>query len=271
MLVNLLYSVPTWEMALWVIGLTVAVSLLGLIICVRLLHIDLRKRHNEFVGFNSALVGVFFAVLLAFIAVAAWESFGKAGDIAATEASLTGDLVRDANAFPEPLRSQLVDDVRDYVEIVLNKEWPAMASGIDFGDEGWQPLVKFHQALVGFRTADPIQVAMFSEVLTRLNSLYDARRSRLLAAQDHIDPTVWWVVLLGAAITISFTYLFGMESIGVHLWMTGVVAGSLALVIVLIVAFDYPFRGEVQITPDGFENVRHNMERAGVKFAAHPG
>src|SRR5579871_5692514 len=107
MLVNFLYSIPTWQMALWVTGAFVAVSLLGLIICVRVLHVDLRRRHNEFVGFNSALVGVFFAVLLAFIAVAAWESFGKAGDIAANEASLTGDLARDAMTFPEPLRIEL--------------------------------------------------------------------------------------------------------------------------------------------------------------------
>ncbi len=52
-----------------------------------------------------------------------------------------------------------------------------------------------------------------------------------------------------------------------HLAMTGAVAASLALVIVLIVAFDYPFRGEVQVTPDGFRNVQHIMETAGVKFA----
>lgn len=55
-----------------------------------------------------------------------------------------------------------------------------------------------------------------------------------------------------------------------HMLMTGAVAASLALVIVLIVAFDYPFRGEVQIGPTGFENVRHNMEVNGIKFAAEP-
>ncbi len=32
---------------------------------------------------------------------------------------------------------------------------------------------------------------------------------------------------------------------------------------------DYPFRGEVQVKPDGFRNVQHNMEMAGIKFA-HP-
>lgn len=141
-----------------------------------------------------------------------------------------------------------------------------MAKGAAFGDEGWVPLRKFHQDLISLKTTDPVQVALFSETLNRLNSLYDARRDRLLAAHDHIEPAVWWVVLAGAAVTIGFTYLFGMESFTMHMLMTSAVAASLALVIVLIAAFDYPFRGEVQIGPGGFEAVQHNMIVEGVKF-----
>lgn len=266
MLVDLIYGVPTWEMALAVVVVFVSVALLGLVVFARFLPVHVRHKHNELAGFNSALVGVVFAVLLAFIAVAAWESFGKAGDIAATEAALTGDLARDATAMPEPLKSRLIGDIRDYVTVVLNKEWPAMAKGAAFGDEGWVPLRKFHQDLISLKTTDPVQVAIFSETLNRLNSLYDARRDRLLAAHDHIEPAVWWVVLFGAAVTIGFTYLFGMESFTMHMLMTSAVAASLALVIVLIVAFDYPFRGEVQIGPNGFEAVQHTMEIEGIKF-----
>jgi len=267
MLVDWIYGVPTWEMASVVIVLVVGLSLVGLGVSTRLLHLELRRKHNEFTGFNSALIGVVFAVLLAFIAVEAWESFGKAGDTAAIEASLAGDLFRDSSAMPEPTRTALIGDIRDYVEIVLTQEWPAMAKGAPVGDEGWAPLFKFHQSLGSVATSNPVQVAMVSETLRRLNALYDARQNRILAAQDHIDPAVWWVVVLGAAIVIGLTYLFGMESFAMHLLMTGAVAASLALVIVLIVAFDYPFRGEVQVTPDGFRNVRHTMELAGVKFA----
>lgn len=267
MLVDWIYGVPTWQMALAVVGLIVGLSLLGLVVTTRVLHLELRRRHNEFTGFNSALIGVVFAVLLAFIAVEAWESFGKAGDMAQIEASLTGDLFRDAVTMLEPARTELVGDIRDYVEIVLNQEWPAMAAGASIGDAGWAPLSRFHQALGGVAAASPLQVAMVSEALRRLNALYDARQDRLLAAQAHIEPAVWWVVLFGAAVVIGLTYLFGMESFAMHALMTGMVAASLALVIVLIVAFDYPFRGEVQVGPDGFRNVQHIMEQAGVKFA----
>ncbi len=267
MLVNLIYGVPTSVMGTIVVVLVVALALIGLLVTHRLLKLELRRRHNEFAGFTSALVGVIFAVLLAFIAVAAWESFGKAGDTAQKEASLAGDLWRDAFAMPEPVRTQLLGHMHDYVEIVLTKEWPAMAEGAPFGDEGWAPLFKFHKTLTEVATTDPMRIAMITETLRRLNSLYDARRERILAARDHIEPAVWAVVLLGTAITIAFTYLFGMESFRLHMLMTGTLAATLALVIVLILAFDYPFRGEVQVAPDGFRNVQHNMETAGIKFA----
>jgi hypothetical protein len=266
-LVNLIYGVPTWIMALVVIAIVVGLSLIGLVISSRVLHLEVRRKHNEFAGFNSALVGVFFAVLLAFIAVAAWESFGKASDTAEREASLAGDLWRDAFAMPDPAKTQLLGEIHDYVEIVIAKEWPAMDKGAPFGDEGWAPLFKFHRVLTGIRADDAMQVAMVTETLSRLNSLYDARRQRILAAQDHIEPTVWAVVLLGTLLTITFTYFFGMDSFRMHALMTTAVAVTLALIIVLILAFDYPFRGEVQVTPDGFRNVQRNMQTAGIKFS----
>jgi hypothetical protein len=265
MLVNLIYGVPTWVMALVVTVIVVGFSLIGLVIASRVLPFELRRKHNEFAGFYSELVGIFFAVLLAFIAVTAWESFGKAGDTAEREASLAGDLWRDAFAMPEPVRTQLLGEMHDYVEIVLTKEWPAMADGTPFGDEGWAPLFKFHQVLTGNRTNDPMQVAIVTETLSRLNSLYDARRQRILASQAHIEPLVWAVVLFGAFITITFTYFFGMESVTIHALMTTSVAVTLALIIVLMLAFDYPFRGEVQVKPDGFRNVQHNIAAAGIK------
>jgi hypothetical protein len=264
MIADFIYSLPTWEMAVTIVGLFVFFANVGLYIVIRTVRFEVRKEHNDFVTSTSDLIGVFFAVLAGFIAVEAWETFSKAGDIAATEASLVNDLARDADGFPEPIRTQMLVNLTDYVDIVLKKEWPDMADGVEFGDEGWEPLRRLQKELVGFRSEDSIQVAIFSETLSRLNSLYDARRDRLLAATDHIASSVWWVVLIGAGITISLTFLFGMESYGMHVALTSTAAASLALMIVLIAAFDYPFRGEVQISPDAFEHAIQNMQRTGL-------
>jgi hypothetical protein len=37
-----------------------------------------------------------------------------------------------------------------------------------------------------------------------------------------------------------------------HIAMAAMMAATLALVVVLIIALDYPFRGEISVTPDPF-------------------
>jgi phosphate/sulfate permease len=70
---------------------------------------------------------------------------------------------------------------------------------------------------------------------------------------------VWTIVLLGAVLTIGFTFFFGMPSKRMHMVMTGGFTAGTMLVLILIVALDWPFRGEVQASPSMFHRVMENM------------
>jgi hypothetical protein len=91
-----------------------------------------------------------------------------------------------------------------------------------------------------------------AELLKTWNELYRARSSRLSAVQGHIPAVIWWIIFFGAAITTGYTYLFGFDNFSMHLAMTATVAATLAMVAVLIIALDWPFRGEISITPEAF-------------------
>ena len=54
-----------------------------------------RRAHNDLAGFSIAIISVVYAVLLAFIAVATWESFSSAETIVQAEAGYIGNLYRD--------------------------------------------------------------------------------------------------------------------------------------------------------------------------------
>jgi uncharacterized membrane protein YciS (DUF1049 family) len=71
---------------------------------------------------------------------------------------------------------------------------------------------------------------------------------------------VWWIIALGAMLTVSFTYLFGLPNFKMHVVITGLLAASLAIVVVLIVALDYPFRGRLSVSDEAFHAVKNNME-----------
>ena len=78
MILDWIYSNPTW---LWgtIAGSCSSVSACGgLVIFHRLVHLEIRRSHNELTGFTVAVISVTYAVLLAFIAIATWESFSDA-------------------------------------------------------------------------------------------------------------------------------------------------------------------------------------------------
>jgi len=80
-------------------------------------------------GFIYAVIGVVYAVLPGFAAITVWERYDRAQASVEQEANDLADLYRDAETFPANVRTQLKDQIRDYVRLVVQKEWPAMAVG----------------------------------------------------------------------------------------------------------------------------------------------
>jgi hypothetical protein len=69
-----------------------------------------------------------------------------------------------------------------------------------------------------------------------------------------IPPIMWYVVIIGAVINIGLLWLLDMDFIS-HMILGGLVSFFLGTVILLIVAMDNPFRGEVSVSPEPFEEL----------------
>ena len=266
-----LYNHPTGEVGTIIVALSVVLSWIGLFLFDRVVHVSIRSRHNDVAGFIIAIIGVVYAVLLAFIAVAAWTSFDNANSIVQQEANLAGNLYRDSVAVAEPARGEMRQDLKAYLDHVVNSEWPMQRKGEVDPDRGWLPVENLHRAITGIDAKTRGEAVVEAEMLRTLNELYNARRARLLAAADGIPDTIWWILVLGGVTTVAFSFFFVMPSMRMHYAMTGVLAASMALVMVLIVALDWPFRGEVSIVPDAYAAVRKNMVQEDQQQASSAG
>src|SRR6202158_397363 len=263
MLANWIYGHPIWIVGSVIVGLFVLLSCIGLAIVQRLVPVKLRRPHNDIVGFTIAVVGVVYAVLLAFIAVATWETFRKGDDVVASEASYVGDVFRNTTGLPDNLARQLRGHLDQYIDVVIGQEWPAQQTGRleeASWQKGWDLLADAHFDIAHFRPAHAGEAVLQAQLLRSLNSLYDARRGRLLAAKEHVTPVIWWIIAFGAMLTVGCTYLFGPPSIKMHVVITAMLAASLAVVIVLIVALDYPLRGSPTVSGRAGRDVKKNME-----------
>ena len=75
------------------------------------------------------MTGTLFAVVLAFVILAAFQTYNGAKMGAQSEASAVLDMDRTAVLFPPAQRDQLSADLVCYGRAVVEEEWPAMRNG----------------------------------------------------------------------------------------------------------------------------------------------
>lgn len=259
MLLDFFYSNPTWLVGLVVVGFCTGVSLLGLVVFHNVIDIRLRRKDIETVGLSYAMVGMVYAVLIAFLVIDVFATYAKADDIVAAEANKLSNLMLDAAGLPPDLGAVIRADLNQYIDIVLKKEWPGQQAGTT-GDAlfepGWEALARLNTRIAAFEPETPGQTVNKAEMLRVSNELIKARRGRILAAEEHVSEVVWQILLLGGVVTVVYTYLFGAQNFGMHLAITGLVAAMISLIFVLIIALDYPFRGNVSVSSEAFETIR---------------
>lgn len=211
------------------------------------------ERANDMVGFVLASFSVFYGLLVGLVAVAAYQNFSVVSDIVTKEASSLAAVYRDLRAYPQPIRGRLQDDLRDYTRYVIDKSWPEQQRGIvPTGDS--HRIGQFISDLLAFRPAEKSEEIAHAETLRQFNSLTELRRARLANVTTGIPAVLWWVVAIGAMITILLIAMLNME-IHVHLVLGASLSLFLGLMIYLIAAMDNPFRGKVSVGPEAFQMV----------------
>jgi hypothetical protein len=113
--------------------------------------VGVRKAHNDLAGFTLSVIGVLSAVLLAFIAIATWESFSKASEIVEYESDIAGGIYLDTQDLSQAEGQPIRDAVASYVSVVINEEWPIQRAG-KMPHQGWKPL---HEINIAIATIEP--------------------------------------------------------------------------------------------------------------------
>jgi hypothetical protein len=235
-----------------IVGGITFVAVAGALLVRRWAPVEVLERHNEVAGFIYSVIGVMYAVLLGFTAIIVWERYDQAQAEVEKEANVLGDLFRDAQAFPDDTRRELETKLRTYAKLVVEKEWPAMAKHHS-SPEARDAYNQIWQTYYRFTPQNEQERVWYTQSLTRLNQLSDQRRLRMLSSRSGGVPSVMWGVLLGAgAITIGFSYLFGMRNTVAQVLMTAGLAMTIALVLLSILALEQPFAGITRIQPDAF-------------------
>lgn len=274
MLNHWFYSHSTWEVAGAVCSFLVILPLIGLFIFHRLVDWKAREEDTTMVGLSYALCGGIFAVVLAFVAVGAYETMDRSTTIAANEANSLGAIAFDSAGLPKELAVRVRSDVDKYIDIVTKKEWPSQkAYRMEERNyqEGWVQIRRISLDLGNFEPATPGQSTVKAEMMHAVNELFSARRARLLAANAHLPDAIWQMLIFGVILVAVYVYLFGPHNFKIHMAVTGLTMLSIGLVFTLVIALDYPFRGDLSVDDDAYLGVKEVSDRAFESTEAAPG
>ncbi|MFN2527979.1 MAG: hypothetical protein ABR584_04595 [Candidatus Baltobacteraceae bacterium] len=243
------YDMPTWQFAVLVCVICMCIACGGHILLRRFVERDLLVRHNNVAGFVASLVGVIYAVLLSFVVVVVWQEYDGASSVAQKEASAVADLYHLSYGFPDKLGAHLRKDLAAYIKVMLTDEWPMM----QHGKSSEKAEVLGHHVLrhiISFRPADGATAQIRAQALSNVQTFFDARRDRLNENQTSLPQILWLTLLIGGIVTVGFTYFFGMESARLQISMTAGLTIVIAMMFVLIVELDFPFRGDTSVQPE---------------------
>jgi hypothetical protein len=251
-----------------VVGAACIAAVIGLSLVQRLVPVAVRKEHNDVAGFIYAVLGVIYAVLLALVVIAVWEEYERARITVEGEANALAEIFWLAHGLPEPEGRHVQELARSYAEVVVDEEWPLM-------EQRGTPLMRHtRETTPGWVLIDDIRETLQEEVeprtlagqehyaegLDQLQRLGDARRTRLVEAEESIPAVLWVVLVVGGMVAVGFAYLFGLENTWAHRLMVASLAGVIALVLFTIGILDHPFSGDARIGTDAFELVLNRFE-----------
>jgi hypothetical protein len=231
----------------------------GLVLVQRLVSIEMRQQHNDVAGFIYAVLGVAYAVLLGLILIAVWEQWEAAKITADNEASEVAEVFWLANRLPQPEGRHIQELARSYAQAVVEEEWPLMERG-KASPKAWAILDDIRDSIQSLDPSTDAQQVLYEQGLERVHDLSDARRERLLEAQEGIPGILWVMLLVGGVVTVGFTYLFGLENTTTHMLMVAALTLVICLILFTVAALNLPFRGDVRVGPDAFEQVLGRME-----------
>ena len=256
-----IYDISTELLCFFIVSLFVFLSCFGLW-CTRDF---LYNRFNISADSNDAIngyisgMGMLYGLLLGLVAVATWENYDNVDNIVGKESTSIAELYRDVSTLQDPTKTELQDDLKNYLIYVIDVAWPAHKHD-EVPSGGSIILTQFFKNLSTYKTNSIEEQIYLGEIFTAYNRLIENRRLRMLAVDSGIPDIFWVVLIIGGGLNIIATFLMYLPSFKIHIFITALFSSLLGLMIFLLIAVDRPLKGETSISSEAYSNLLHNLK-----------
>jgi hypothetical protein len=117
------------------------------------------------------------------------------------------------------------------------------------------------EATMALPTSDQGHVAAQREILAALENALDARRQRILVSQSAVNWVKWMVLIFQAVCTLAAIAMVHCDNRATAKLALGLFSTAIAFCILLIVAHDRSFTGQLAVSPAALLQVEPESTR----------
>jgi hypothetical protein len=218
-----------------------------------------RRAHNDLIGWQLSVLGTTYAVIIGFMLYTVWINFGTADLNADAEANSLVNVYRLAAGLSPQEGKHLRDLSRSYGDAVIGQEWEEMARD-KVPAETREIARQMWETLMSSKAATPTEIAAEDHALSELTALAGYRRVRLVQSEERLPTVLWFVLLVGGAVTIASTCMFGAVNGPLHVIQVTAFALLISLVLVAIADINRPYQGSVHVSDYAFRRAQVDMK-----------
>jgi Protein of unknown function (DUF4239) len=229
------------------LGLLLATLLVGLG-CARLaewlLDDEARGLTSGSITTAVGVIAALYAVMVAFVIVNEWSAFADAQSHVSDESAALVATYTSAGALPEPGRTAIQRSVLAYDRTLVCNELPSLAT-----NEGPSPAsIAALRAMFATVAAHPSDSAFYSNVVSELDDVATARRSRINSAVSPLPNLLLIVIVVTSGALLATVSMLDTRHRRWHYAITGALAVIIALNLTLIISLDRPFAGAARVS-----------------------
>jgi hypothetical protein len=242
-----LHNLPVIGMVLVVFGIT---YLVAVAIYAAVISLAIGERRRAFKGVSPGMLsplGVLFALFIAFTASQVWNDNDRASIAVNREASALRAVLVLATAFPGEHEITLRTLVHRHIEEATSREWPMMAKGTATLSVASPALIEALRSALAISPDNQGQQTAQAEIVNQIGAALAARRDRILISHSQVGPVKWlclFVQAVGLLLLVALVHCDNRLTVGIAIW---IMATGMATCVLLIVAYDRPFVGQLAV------------------------
>ena len=187
---------------------------------------------------------------MAFTAAQVWSDNEHASAAVNREATALKSVLVLAAAFPGEPETHLRSLIRRYIEEMANQGWPMMARHSASLSVSPAPLTEALQQTLSLSPSNPGQQIAQREIAASLGNALEGRRQSILVSRSHVNLAKWTCFILQAACALLAIAVVHSDNRLASAISLGLFATGIAASVLLILANDEPFQGQIAVRPE---------------------